>query len=164
MSWAAVFFSFNGRITRRTWWTAWIVLLVLEVAVNHWLSRALNDDKAFIDGTWENLKDIFADTSGWIVALIFLWPNIAMNTKRFHDLNMPGWWWLLFVAPFLAATAISISPYGTVVGPDGITHPSPLAGWAQLISGVTAIATLAMLGFVRGTAGPNRFGPPALSS
>ncbi len=149
-----VYFRANGRINRRTWWIAWALLLAVEVAANHFLSVAMNDDKAFIDGTWQNLKDIFADTSGWIIALVFLWPNIAMNAKRFHDLNMSGWWWLLFVAPFLLGTAISISPYG------GDLDPSPAAGWAELLSGITAIATLIMLGFLRGMSGPNRYGPP----
>lgn len=155
-----LFFSPHGRIGRGAWWLAWAVLLALEVGANHVLSGAMNDDAPFIDGTWPNLQRILADTSGWIIAVIFLWPNIAMNAKRFHDLNMSGWWWLLFVLPFLVGTAISISPYGTVIDAAGMPAPSPAAGWGQLISGITAMATLIMLGFLRGTPGPNRFGPP----
>lgn len=155
MGWLSnMYLSAEGRIGRQDWWIAWALLLAVEIAVNHVLSGAMNNDQVFIDGTWGNLKDILADTSGWIVALVFLWPNIAMNAKRFHDLDMSGWWWLLFVAPFLIGTGISISPYG------GDAEPSPAAGWTQLLSGITAMATLIILGFLRGTPGPNRYGAP----
>jgi len=149
-----VYFRADGRIGRRTWWIAWGILLAAEVAANHFLSGAMSNDKAFVDGTWPNLQAILADLSGWIVALIFLWPNIAMNAKRFHDRDMSGWWWLLFVVPFLLGAAVAISPYG------GTADPSPAAGWTLLLSGVTAMATLIMLGFLRGTPGPNRYGLP----
>jgi uncharacterized membrane protein YhaH (DUF805 family) len=161
MSWIAhVYFSAQGRIGRGTWWTAWVILLAVELATNHILSGAMGDDAPFIDGTWPNLQRILADTSGWIIAVIFLWPNIAMNAKRFHDLNMSGWWWLLFVVPFLIGTAVSVSPYGTIIDGQGEPAPSFAAGLTQLISGITAMATLVLLGFLKGTPGPNRFGPP----
>lgn len=137
-----IFFNFEGRIDRRTWWMAWALLLMAEVSVNYVLSKAMNDDAPFIDGTWPNLVRIIGDRSGWIVALIFLVPNVAMNTKRFHDRNMSGWWWLVFLVPFLVATAVSISPLG------GDEYPSRLAGITQLISGFTALWTLITLGFL----------------
>ncbi len=137
-----IYFTFQGRIDRRTWWMAWGLLLMAEIAANYVLSKAMNDDAPFIDGTWPNLVRILGDRSGWIVAVIFLIPNIAMNTKRFHDRGLSGWWWLVFLVPFLAATAISISPLG------GHDYPSRLAGIAELASGFTALWTLITLGFL----------------
>jgi uncharacterized membrane protein YhaH (DUF805 family) len=137
-----IYFDFKGRIDRATWWKAWVLLLLAEIAFNYVLSKLMNDDAPMLDGTWPNLVRSLGDKSGWITAVIFLIPNIAMNTKRFHDRGLSGWWWLLFLIPFLAGTAISISPYG------GTDWPSPLAGYVQLLSGFTALWTLITLGFL----------------
>jgi uncharacterized membrane protein YhaH (DUF805 family) len=143
MSWLRyIYFTFEGRIDRRTWWTAWVLLLAVEVIANYFLSKAMDDDAPFIDGTWPNLVRILGDRSGWIIAVIFLIPNIAMNTKRFHDRNLSGWWWLLFLIPFLVATGVSISSLG------GTDYPSFAAGITQLVSGFTALWTLITLGFL----------------
>ncbi len=135
-----IYFDFKGRIDRATWWKAWVVLLLAEVAANYVLSKAMDDDAPFINGTWPNLVRILGDRSGWIIAVIFLIPNIAMNTKRFHDRGLSGWWWLVFLIPFLVGTGISISPYA------GVDWPSRLAGFAQLFSGFTALWTIVTLG------------------
>jgi uncharacterized membrane protein YhaH (DUF805 family) len=138
-----VFFDFQGRIDRRTWWTAFVLIHIGIAGFNFALSKLMNDDAPFVDGTWPNLVRLLGDRSGWITALVFMVPQIAINTKRFHDLGMSGWWWLVFLVPFLVATGISISPLG------GVDYPSPLAGWSQLICGVTALWTFVTLGFRR---------------
>ena len=137
-----IYFNFHGRIDRRTWWMAWALLLMAEVSANYLLSKAMNDDAPFIDGTWPNLVRIVGDLSGWIIALIFLIPNVAMNTKRFHDRELSGWWWLVFLLPFLLASAVTVSSLG------GDRYPSQLAGYTQLLSGFTALWTLITLGFL----------------
>ena len=137
-----LYFTFEGRIGPRTWWIAFLAVHLAIAGFNHGLSKLMNDDAPFLDGTWPNLVRLLGDPSGWITAGVFLIPNIAINTKRFHDRGMSGWWWLVFLIPFLIATAISVSPLG------GEDFPSPLAGWAQLICGITALWTLATLGFL----------------
>jgi uncharacterized membrane protein YhaH (DUF805 family) len=137
-----IYFNFQGTIDRRTWWMAWALLLMAEIAANYVLSKLMNNDAPFIDGTWPNLVRIIGDRSGWIIAVIFLVPNIAMNTKRFHDRGLSGWWWLVFLIPFLVATAVTVSP---LAGED---YPSRIAGIAQLVSGFTALWTLITLGFL----------------
>src|SRR5271165_5718732 len=107
-----IYFSFEGRMSRKLWWQAWILLLLAEVGANYVLSKAMADDAPFIDGTWPNLVRIVGDRSGWIIAVIFLIPNVAMNTKRFHDRGLSGWWWLVFLLPFLLASAVTVSPWG----------------------------------------------------
>ncbi len=110
----------------------------------------MNDDAPLIDGTWPNLVRIIGDRSGWTIALVFLVPNIAMNTKRFHDRGLSGWWWLVFLIPFLVASAVTVSPLG------GDLYPSPLAGYTQLLSGFTALWTLITLGILPSKAGLGR--------
>jgi uncharacterized membrane protein YhaH (DUF805 family) len=137
----SMYFSFQGRIDRRTWWIAFVLIHIGIAGFNYALSKLMNDDAPFLDGTWPNLVRLLGDRSGWIAALVFLFPQAAINTKRFHDLGLSGWWWLVFLIPFIVATAISISPLG------GEDFPSPLAGWAQLICGLTALWTFITLGF-----------------
>ena len=137
-----IYFTFEGRIDRRTWWIAFVLIHVAIASFNAVLSRLMNDDAPFLDGTWANLVRILGDRSGWITAMVFMLPQGAINTKRFHDRGLSGWWWLVFLVPFFVATAISISPLG------GEDYPSPLAGWAQLICGFCLVWTLVTLGFL----------------
>lgn len=154
MSWLSnVFFSFDGRIGRRTWWLAWFLLLAVEVAFNAVLSPLIGDDIAFPDGSWPSIVDMAADKSGAITALVFLWPNLAMDIKRLHDRGISGWYVLVFMIPFIAATAVTASAYA------GVNEPTQFAGWVTLISGFAALWFLANLGVLAGTSGANRFGP-----
>lgn len=138
----SLYFTFEGRIDRRTWWLAFLAVHLAIAIFNYWLSKLMNDDAPFLDGTWPNLVRLLGDRSGWIAAAVFLVPMLAINTKRFHDRGMSGWWQLVFFVSFPVATAISISPLG------GEDYPSPLAGWAQLICGIAALWTLITLGFL----------------
>ncbi len=137
-----LYFTFQGRIDRRTWWMGFVLVHLAIAGFNYVLSKLMNDDAPFLDGTWPNLVRLLGDRSGWITAMVFLVPMIAINTKRFHDRGLSGWWWLVFIIPFLVATGISISPVG------GGDFPSPLAGWAQLICGIAAMWTFITLGFL----------------
>ncbi|MDZ4791614.1 MAG: DUF805 domain-containing protein [Hyphomicrobiales bacterium] len=153
MGWLThTYFSFNGRIRRGHWWAAWVLLLVVEVTFNAVLSQLIGDDIPFPDGSWSSIVDMAADKSGALTALIFLYPNLAMNAKRLHDRNLSGWYTLVFLIPFVAATAI------TAIADRAA--PTPLEGWVTLLSGFAALWFLGNLGVLGGTAGPNRFGLP----
>jgi uncharacterized membrane protein YhaH (DUF805 family) len=39
----------------------------------------------------------------FIVALIFLWPSLALYTKRWHDRGKSGWWTLILLIPLIGA-------------------------------------------------------------
>lgn len=68
-----------------------------------------------------------------LFALAMLLPQLSLTVRRFHDRNISGWWYLaLFIA--------NLIPYLNVV-----------AGLAILVITV-----------LRGTEGPNRFGPDPL--
>lgn len=70
---------------------------------------------------------------GGLLALASILPAITVQVRRFHDRNISGWWYLaLFILGFV--------PY------------------LGLISGI-AILVISVL---RGTEGPNKFGPDPL--
>ena len=84
-----------------------------------------------------------------VQALWLLQPTVGVTTRRLHDRNMSGWWQLLPLAAALPAIA------GAVLESDGLL----------MLAGCTvALASLALLIIyaLRGTAGPNRFGPDPL--
>ena len=75
----------------------------------------------------------------------------AVGVKRLHDRDKSGWWILLF---YLAPS---------VLGSIANTSEQPLAGFILGVgSFVISIWALVELGFLRGTVGPNRYGPDPL--
>ena len=87
-----------------------------------------------------------------ISAVLGLWlllPTVGISTRRLHDRNFSGWWQALPLAAALPAIA------GAVLE----------ANWLLMLAGSAAgLASLALLILyaLKGTAGPNRFGPDPL--
>jgi uncharacterized membrane protein YhaH (DUF805 family) len=74
--------------------------------------------------------------------------SIAVAIKRLHDRNKSGWWLLVFY--LLPGVIGNIGPY---TGLDIVF---------QLASLALSIWALVELGFLRGTSGPNQYGPDPL--
>ena len=87
-----------------------------------------------------------------ISAVLGLWlllPTLGISTRRLHDRNFSGWWQVLPLAAVLPAVA------GAVLEAD----------WLLMLAGCAAgLASLGLLIFyaLKGTAGPNRYGPDPL--
>ena len=89
MDWKYLFTSFEGRISRKTYWTG-VVVLAVAVVIAELLDMIL--------GT--------AGESGYgivtIIALIaVIYPAIALYTKRWHDRGKSGWWTLIGLVPII---------------------------------------------------------------
>ena len=124
----SVFTSFDGRIGRQTWWLGLIALIVLQWIVLFVFSLIVGGSMM---GTMDpNNPDAMSQAMGAvsipfiIIFLIFLWPSLALYTKRWHDRGKSGWWTLILLIPLIGAL------------------------WA-----------LIECGFLRGTEGPNQYGP-----
>jgi uncharacterized membrane protein YhaH (DUF805 family) len=76
---------------------------------------------------------------GMCVALFFLWPNIVVAVKRFHDRGLSGWWTPGF--PILAAAA-------GVVAVDGAASPGAIQAALSTAAGLAAMAGALLLQFV----------------
>ena len=96
-----VFFSLKGRINRKTYWLAMMVLVVL-IVISIMMEKSIE----------ETLQRL-----GVIMYLVLVWPLIAVGVKRGHDLNMSGWWFLINIIPF--GTLLIISAHGFVSGTKG---------------------------------------------
>jgi len=113
MNWREFLFSFQGRLSRRSYWL--FVLLTLP-----FLAIAMLIDRGSGNAPLEG--------PGALLALLLLWPSLAVQVKRWHDRDKSGWWVLITFIPIIGDL------------------------WSLVENG-----------FLRGTAGSNRFGPDPLA-
>jgi uncharacterized membrane protein YhaH (DUF805 family) len=140
MDWVSLFNSFSGRISRQTFWIGFGILLVAEL-ICHALAEEIQGDRLSA-----------------IVDLAFTYPEFAVALKRGHDRNMPLWLLMIF---FGAGAVLDLLTVLEMSGNDD--QPSLLSLLIALPFTVLGLALLVELGFRRGTAGPNQYGPDPLA-
>lgn len=91
LGWTALFFSFHGRIRRRTYWLATIAssigfytIMFAVLAGGAWLE---------LDGS------AFLASVSFGVLVIFTWSTFAVQAKRWHDRGKSTGWVLLQLVP-----------------------------------------------------------------
>lgn len=146
MPMSQLLFSFSGRLNRKPYWltTLAMVAVILVVVI---LIFALAGGAALATGDMSGLGVAFILLL--IIYIPLLWVGIALGVKRLHDRNKSGWWLVLFW--LLPAILQGIGEY---VGTLGIVLM--IAAFAISIWGLVEI------GFLRGTVGPNQYGPDPL--
>ena len=156
MSWL----SFSGRIGRGRFWLGYVLpVTLLNIAL-----QAVGAIDA-VTGTRRVLDPLSGTLP--LLNLLLLWPMLAGTVKRLHDRNRSGIWavayWVLAILPWM-----TIGVFMAAVGMHGTK------GGSGIGLGMVAFAMLALfvvggiwmlveLGFLRGTVGPNRFGPDPLN-
>ena len=124
---------FKGRASRSEFW--WFCLFTLIMN--------------FVVALLGSLLPALGSIVSAVQALWLLLPTVSVSTRRLHDRNLSGWWQALPLAATLPAVA------GAVLE----------ANWLLMLAGCAAgLASLWLLIFyaLKGTAGPNRFGPDPL--
>lgn len=118
-----IWFSFEGRISRSTWWMKYILPYI-----GIWIALSIAD---VILGTTYQIDEYSGQSMG-ILALIWslanIWFGLAAGAKRCHDRNRSGWFQAIALIPIIGGIWLLIE-----------------------------------LGFLRGTVGPNRFGPDTVT-
>ena len=106
--------------------------------------------------------------SAWvsiIIFLIFAYPAYCVSVKRRHDKNNAGQDVLIYFGLTLVLLLVQALGLGYTTGDvGGITVPQPSLIYmiVGLVAGVFGIYMLVVLGFQKGTSGPNDFGPDPL--
>jgi uncharacterized membrane protein YhaH (DUF805 family) len=136
ISLVSLLFSFQGRINRAKYWVAMIAYLSLTIAV-----LGL--------GFFFNFGTLFLVFVG-MIALAMIVSGCIVGIKRLHDRNKSGWWLLLF---YLLSGVLDVV---------GMTGKLPLL--FELGSVAISIWALVELGYLRGTAGTNQYGPDPLAA
>lgn len=79
-------FSFQGRINRKPFWLYALTVFVISFALSFMLSSS---------------SSINPNVISLILTAIFLWPNLAVQAKRWHDCDKSAWWILINIIPIL---------------------------------------------------------------
>ncbi|MEO8669043.1 MAG: DUF805 domain-containing protein [Bauldia sp.] len=175
MEFFAAMIGFDGRINRKPYWIASIVLMVVVIALLAlvtWLAVATMDIA---------LVNVLAT----IVLIAVLYPSSALMVKRFHDRDRSGKLVLLLIVPTVVLGVTNL--LGITGKPVPLPNPEEFdleAGyfrlWGQTLAYqareqpidlafnvwliIIGLWFAVELGFLRGTRGPNRHGPDPLDA
>jgi uncharacterized membrane protein YhaH (DUF805 family) len=152
------FTGMDGRINRQAWWIGVVILIIVAIVLNFILGAVMGGgmpsleqmmDPAFMAG--------YTQKAGWqglIIGLITAYPYIALSVKRRHDRNNNGYDAIGLIAFSLLFSLIQALGMLSATGGIGMV--------VSIIFLIYAIYMLVQLGFLKGTAGPNNYGPDPL--
>lgn len=157
--------KFEGRCSRLEWWFTFLILLLLisfslgiVPVIGQILFRGRTSDNIYYE-------EIISYTWGIILFLVTLFPNLRLIARRFHDLNMSGWWQIIFFMPFIIGLILIIiyeffKPSSIIGSFYYIARSKPFLYISLGISGFVSFIFSLYFAFAPGTKGPNRYGQP----
>lgn len=144
----------DGRISRKRWWIGVLFILVIGIALS--LVLALITGGSLNAMAWGNM----------IIGLALLYPAYSIGVKRRHDRGDDGKDLLALMVASIVLNLLQTLGIGVTMGEvGGVPVPVPDM-WLmvlQLIFFVFGLYMLVQLGFLKGTAGPNQYGPDPLA-
>jgi len=142
MSMMQLLFSFQGRLNRQPYWlTSIAIVVVVMLLVVFAVATGFDGDLAASALVLVLLA---------IIYIPLIWIGFALGAKRLHDRNKSAWWLIVFyVLPGI------LSGIGNQMGMAGAV--------LHLASVVISIWGFIELGCLRGTRGPNAYGPDPLT-
>jgi len=137
-------FSFQGRLNRKPYWMTAIATMVI-IIVLLLLALILIREHRFE----------FAGLTLTLLVILYnplIWIGLAIGAKRLHDRDKSAWWLLVFyAAPGILSTAGNrMEEVGFII--------------LHIISFGISVWAFVELGCLRGTPGPNRYGPDPLDT
>lgn len=156
MDFRYLYTSFDGRINRKPFWIASLVMVIAAVI----LSIVIIMPLSAVSLTLGSLASL-------LLSLAFLYPAIALGVKRLHDRGNPGIFMAIFVAPGIMlqlGALLGLTTSAQVLAGQTVYLPNTL-GWIVNLAGlVIGIWALVTLGFLKGTSGKNAYGPDPLGA
>jgi uncharacterized membrane protein YhaH (DUF805 family) len=143
-----LFFGFSGRISRKSWWLGTVVVAVGSVV------GTLLIDPGVLD--FQRLGPRIPNWSDTIWQLALVIPGTALMVKRFNDRDRPYW---LGYAYGIAGALITAGPHFGLFGPE---RTSTVGAAFAIILALAFLIAFIDNGFLRGSRGPNRYGPDPL--
>jgi uncharacterized membrane protein YhaH (DUF805 family) len=151
----------EGRIGRGRWWLGVIVLAVIVIIVTWIIDAILGVNMmpnlaAATDPAAQTAMLAGLQKATWVslvIAILAAYPNIALGVKRRHDRDNNG----MDVTVFIIIEIIYV-----LLPAIGIGMGNVIFSVVGVIFLIFAIYMLVVLGFLRGTAGPNQYGPDPL--
>lgn len=118
MNWKTLLFSFEGRVGRGAYWGLVVAsLLLFGVLGGASIMSMLNGaDSAAASGG--------ASMAIMVASLLFLWPALAIQAKRWHDVDKSAWWILINLVPAVGGL-IALVFNGFIAGTPGTNRFGP---------------------------------------
>jgi uncharacterized membrane protein YhaH (DUF805 family) len=141
----SLFTSPDGRIGRAAYWIGWLIILAVEVA----LRLALGVPFAPTPADTLSVRAL-----SFVIDLVLLYPSVMVMVKRLHDRDRSGWVVGWLIVPYVVIMITNL--LGMSGDPDhmGVVETLLLFG-----TSIIALAFMVELGFRRGSAGDNQYGP-----
>ena len=156
MDFRYLYTSLEGRINRKPFWIASLILFVIAIVISFAVLMPISAANATMGAL-----------AGLILSLAFLYPGVALGVKRLHDRGKSGLLMVVFIAPGLISQLCDLlgitGSYQTIAG-HSIHMPNTLGWILNFVTLGVAIWALVTLGFLKGTSGPNGYGPDPLMS
>lgn len=123
MDWKNLYLSFQGRTNRQPFWLGLLALVILQWVLMFIVATVLGVSlmpvmDPSIPPEQAASMAMNAMIPIWIVTLLFLYPALAIYTKRWHDRDKSGWWSLIMFVPIIGAFWFLIE-CGFLRGTDG---------------------------------------------
>jgi uncharacterized membrane protein YhaH (DUF805 family) len=146
-----VLLNFDGRIKRLTWLVFFLAISAAEYCCELLFRNVFHISGALGSGQGLFAADYFGDRATLLAGLIFLWPSLALDVKRWHDMGRSGYYTLIVNGPILAIYAAALTRAADV--------PEPQASRLMTLLALIFLVYFILLAARKGTPGANRFGP-----
>ena len=148
-----VLLNFNGRIKRRTWLVFFFVIMAAEYCCTLLFRNVFHVYGPVGTGQGLFSADYLGDMGGLLAGLIFLWPSLALDVKRWHDIGKSGYYALIYNGPTLAIYAAGLT--------ETVDVPEPQASRLMNLLALIFLVYFIILAARKGTSGVNPYGPAA---
>ena len=161
MNWGHYLFGFSGRINRAKYWL-WILLYFIAAIIAFGAIYAISSPTIGNSLMGGNIVQFVFSIAAFV-------SSLAVITKRLHDRAKSAWWLIVYVLvpSILLGVGGGLAMYGMLSG--GMLAGSADLNEMQLTGGILVLAAIPFLiwAFVdlaclRGTIGPNQYGPDPL--
>jgi uncharacterized membrane protein YhaH (DUF805 family) len=148
MRWVHLLTGFSGRIRRRDFWIGLGLLLIIEIALSFGFAGLMRPTGA---------TELERATM-WFALAILLWGSAVLIVKRLHDRDKSALWYPVFGLGPVVAYELGVEFSSNISN-----QLSAAQGAFWLLSAALWVWAIVELGFMKGTQGPNRYGPDPLA-
>lgn len=91
------FVNFSGRANRKEFWYFYLFNIIIYLVV-YFLLLAVSNEALIL--TFASIAIVYG--------LGTILPNIAVAVRRLHDIGKSGWWYLLFLIPYIGSIILIV--------------------------------------------------------
>ena len=96
MDWQNMLFSANGRIRRRDYWVWGVVIFVGYIFACLIAGIVLG-----LAGVIREGDEVMPNIVAAVLAIPYIWSNVCLVAKRWHDRDKSGWMYLIQLIPLV---------------------------------------------------------------